>query len=306
MIFMYTGRAHCDLLINNICGVFNRQLLDARDSPIVSALEYVREYLMKRIVLVQKVIAKSDGPLTPSVTKLFNKIKDAASKYIVEWNGANLFEVKGPWGDQCVVNLEQRVCSCRKWEISGLPCKHAIAAIQNMGENGMTVGLPELWVHQAYRLETWKKQYSFKVNPINGRHRWEKHVWPTTLLPPKIQPQIGRPQKKRKKSVVEVEEMVKNGKLSKKGKTVTCCLCKQQGHNKRTCKNVGAAKNAGSSGVSARGAAKNAGSSGASARGGANNAGSSGVGQSSQAQTMTPKRMTKNSANRKTTPTKPL
>ena len=95
--------------------------------------------------------------------------------------------------------------------------------------------------------------------------------------------------------------MVKNGKLSKKGKTVTCCLCKQQGHNKRTCKNVGAAKNVGSSGVSARGAAKNAGSSGASARGAAKN-----VGQSSQAQTMTPKRMTKNSANRKTTPTKPL
>ena len=98
MSFMYTGRAHCDLLINNICEVFNRQLLDARDSPIVSALEYVREYLMKRIVLVQKVIAKSDGPLTPSVTKLFKKIKYATSKYIVEWNGANLFEVKGHWG----------------------------------------------------------------------------------------------------------------------------------------------------------------------------------------------------------------
>ena len=176
MIFMYTGRAHCDLLINNICEVFNRQLLDARDSPIVSALEYVREYLMKRIVLVQKVIAKSDGPLTPSVTKLFNKIKDAASKYIVEWNGANLFEVKGPWGDQCVVNLEQRVCSCRKWEISGLPCKHAIAAIQNMSENGMTVGLPELWVHQAYRLETWKKQHSLRLTlsmvGIDGRNMY--------------------------------------------------------------------------------------------------------------------------------------
>ncbi|GKD94971.1 hypothetical protein Tco_1374808 [Tanacetum coccineum] len=49
-----TERANCDLLINNICEVFNRQLLDARDSPIISALEYVREYLMKRIMIVQK------------------------------------------------------------------------------------------------------------------------------------------------------------------------------------------------------------------------------------------------------------
>ena len=66
-----TGRAHCDLVINNICEVFNRQLLDARDSPIISALEYTREYLMKRIVIVQNVIEKNEGPLTPAVTKLF-------------------------------------------------------------------------------------------------------------------------------------------------------------------------------------------------------------------------------------------
>ncbi|GJY79500.1 mutator type transposase [Tanacetum coccineum] len=236
----FTGRAHCDLLINNICEVFNRQLLDARDSPIVSALEYVREYLMKRIVVVQKVIEKSDGPLTPSVTKVFKKIKVASAKYIVDWNGDELIQVKGPYGDQCVVNLQQRVCSCRKWEVSGLPCKHAVAAIHNMAENGMNVGLPEVWVHPSYRLDTWKQQYSFKVNPISGRNFWELKQWPTTLLPPKIPPQIGRPPKKRKKSAIEIEEMVRGGKLSKRGQTVTCFNCKQKGHNKRGCKNVAA------------------------------------------------------------------
>ncbi|GJT53549.1 mutator type transposase [Tanacetum coccineum] len=56
-------RANCDLLINNICEVFNRRLLEARNSPIISALEYTREYLIKRIVIVQKVIEKSQGPL---------------------------------------------------------------------------------------------------------------------------------------------------------------------------------------------------------------------------------------------------
>ncbi|GJY65346.1 mutator type transposase [Tanacetum coccineum] len=55
--------------------------------PVVSALEYVREYLMKRIVVVQKVIEKFDGPLNPSVTKVFKKIKEASAKYIVDWNG---------------------------------------------------------------------------------------------------------------------------------------------------------------------------------------------------------------------------
>ncbi|GKB96929.1 hypothetical protein Tco_0983066 [Tanacetum coccineum] len=165
----FSGRAHCDLLINNLCEVFNRQLLDARDSPIITSLEYVREYLMKRIVIVQKIIQKSDGPLTPAVTKVFNKIKEAASKCSVYWNGFDLFQVKGPYQDQRVVNLNQNTCSCRKWEISGIPCKHAIAAIHDMADNGMDVGTPEDWVHESYKLQTWMNVYAHKINPINER-----------------------------------------------------------------------------------------------------------------------------------------
>ena len=182
------------------------------------------------------MIQKCNGPLSPSVTKVFNKVKHEATKYQVDWNGADLYQVVGPWQDQVVVNLEKRLCSCRKWEVSGLPCKHAVACINNMNENGLNGGLPEHWVHDSYKLETWKKQYSHKINPITGRHYWEKHAWPSTLIPPKSHPQIGRPPKKRKKSILEVDELVKGGKLSKRGGTSTCSNCKQQGHNKRGCK----------------------------------------------------------------------
>ncbi|GJY40675.1 mutator type transposase [Tanacetum coccineum] len=48
---------------------------------------------------------------------------------------------------------------------------------------------------------------------------------------------IGRPPKKRKKSTAELYDgMVKDGKLSKAGKTVTCTKCVQKGHNSRSCK----------------------------------------------------------------------
>ena len=46
-------RAHSDVLLNNMCEVLNRQLLDARDKPIITCLEYIREYLMKNIVNVK-------------------------------------------------------------------------------------------------------------------------------------------------------------------------------------------------------------------------------------------------------------
>lgn len=57
--------------------------MEGRDKPIITALEFIREYLMKRIVIVQKNIAKCDGPFTPNATNLFNTIKTEAAKYKV-------------------------------------------------------------------------------------------------------------------------------------------------------------------------------------------------------------------------------
>nr|GEV56466.1 hypothetical protein [Tanacetum cinerariifolium] len=148
------GRARCDLIINNICKVFNRQLVDDRDQPIITYLEYIREYLMKRIVVVQKVIAKTVGPLTPYY----------------------------------VVNIDRIVCSCRKWELTGIPCKHVVAAIYNMSENLVGVGIPKQWVYAAYRLETWAHVYSFKVNPCNKRDMWPVVESRTVTIPPLYKP----------------------------------------------------------------------------------------------------------------------
>ncbi|GKC11130.1 hypothetical protein Tco_1007912 [Tanacetum coccineum] len=113
--------------------------------------------------------------------------------------------------------------SIKKWEVSGLPCKHAVACINNMNENGLNGGLPENW----------------------------KIEWPSTLVPPKPHPKIRRPPKKRKKSVVELDELVKGVKLSKKGSTVTCSNCKGKGHNKRGCKASVRGRAAGASGTQA-------------------------------------------------------
>nr|GEV65092.1 transposase, mutator type [Tanacetum cinerariifolium] len=71
----------------------------------------------------------------------------------------------------------------RKWELTGMSCKYIMAAIYNMSENSMGVGIPEQWVHVAYRLETWAHVYSFEINPCNG-----KEIWPVvesaTAIPP--------------------------------------------------------------------------------------------------------------------------
>nr|KAJ0189312.1 hypothetical protein LSAT_V11C800412450 [Lactuca sativa] len=49
----FSGMAHIDCLLNNICEVFNSKLDEGRDIPIITCLEYIREYLMKRLRLMQ-------------------------------------------------------------------------------------------------------------------------------------------------------------------------------------------------------------------------------------------------------------
>nr|GEV32783.1 hypothetical protein [Tanacetum cinerariifolium] len=95
-----SGRAHCDVLLNNMCEVFNKQLVDGRDKPIITCLEFIREYSIIRIVNVQKVMIKSDGHLTQNATKVFNKIVKEAGQMKIDWNGGDLYQATTPWGDQ--------------------------------------------------------------------------------------------------------------------------------------------------------------------------------------------------------------
>lgn len=164
----FSGRAHTDILLNNLCEVFNAKIVDGRDRPIISALDFVREYMMRKIVTVQNMIDKSSGILTPTAQKLWDKVKEQASRCTCMFNGGGKYQVTSDHYEQFIVDMHKGVCSCRKWEVSGIPCKHAIAALWDQVANGELVSHPEDLVHPCYRMETWKKMYSYKIEPING------------------------------------------------------------------------------------------------------------------------------------------
>ncbi|KAL4557525.1 hypothetical protein LXL04_035706 [Taraxacum kok-saghyz] len=192
----FSGRAHTDCLLNNLCEVFNAKIEDARDQPIITCLEYIREYLMKRLCVVQAAINKCETLLTPTETQLFEVIKKEAARYVAQYNGAEKYQVGCPWQDQYVVDLNDKSCTCRNWEITGMPCKHAVAAIWDRIAN------------------------SEDLSPVEDES-------PYTLLPPKHHKQIGRPKKKRKRGVDEDRGQTSN--LSRRYVSVTCAKCGNKG-----------------------------------------------------------------------------
>ncbi|KAH7850022.1 hypothetical protein Vadar_026624 [Vaccinium darrowii] len=171
----------------------------------------------------------------PKVYKRIEKLKTFASGWIPRWQGGDQFEVVGSSNGQYKVDITHRSCGCKKWDLSGIPCTHAIAALNYLDHDIYD------YVHDCYKIPTYLKTYSHLLNPINGRD-----LWPETnnfsLLPPDVEKKFGRPKKARRR---ELEEPTDPTKFGRKGIKMTCKLCGKVGHNKRTCKNKNAAATSG-------------------------------------------------------------
>ncbi|RYQ95183.1 hypothetical protein Ahy_B08g090243 isoform B [Arachis hypogaea] len=144
----------CDTLVNNMCEVFNSVIVDAREKPIVSMLEDIR--------------------------------------WVSIYAGRDKYEVTSIHGgkEKFVVDLKNHECSCRKFQLSGIPCAHAMTCIRKMCFN------VDNFVANCYKKETYSECYQHVVYPVNGPNLWVKTQF-DDVLPPVYRKPIGRPKLKR-------------------------------------------------------------------------------------------------------------
>nr|CAD1834514.1 unnamed protein product [Ananas comosus var. bracteatus] len=214
----------CDMLLNNMCECFNRYILEARAKPILSMLEAIRCKMMNRLYMKMEAAEKYNGSICPKIIKKFEKLKEQSAVCWPQPAGSKKFQVGSSHG-QFVVDLIQKTCSCRRWDLTGLPCPHAISAM--LHENLR----PEDSVHDCCSIETYKKCYEHLIKPINGQDMWTK-TGQEPIQSPDNKKRPGRPKMARKKSASELQT---SNKLGRHGVRMTCTKCGEKGHNKATC-----------------------------------------------------------------------
>ncbi|CAN1125205.1 hypothetical protein LINPERHAP2_LOCUS2776 [Linum perenne] len=150
------------------------------------------------------------------------------------YNGAKEYQVR--FGTkQFVVNLEDRTCACGRWQLCGIPCTHAVSCILFNKEK------PEEYVDRCYHVQTGIQSYSYVIHPINDSSQWDSSGNIHLKAPTFDAPKRGRKKLKRRKEAWELEvqktnkEGCQTSALRRKGATMTCSICKNQGHNKRGC-----------------------------------------------------------------------
>lgn len=159
----------CDILLNNMCGSFNRSVLWVREQGILVMFELIREYLMKRLQIKrEKMKAWEDKRFTLKTYQLLDKFKKWSTGCYLAYAGYNKFEVTTVNGSKFAVDLETRTCGCKRWDLTGIPCHHVISCLNRLGYN------VEDYVDSCYLTTNYRKAYSGIIFPMNGHQQWEK------------------------------------------------------------------------------------------------------------------------------------
>jgi hypothetical protein len=214
----------CEVIVNNIAETFNAYIVQARAKHIIYMLEDIRVALMERVVLKRASMDKSEDQICPRIRVKLEKEKDEARNCFPVPAGNRIFQVTHRL-DTLHVDMNEGKCTCRKWDVTGIPCCHAVSCAAWLKED------PAKFVHPYLHKEHYLRSYEGAIFPCQGERHWPQHEFP--LDPPPITIGPGRPKKNRKRD--PHEDPKKPGKLSKHGAQMSCGICKQIGHNKKTC-----------------------------------------------------------------------
>ena len=134
----------------------------------------------------------------PQCMKLYSDYRAIAHGCTVNFNGDHSYEVSVD-DDRHTVNLEHTRCTCRLWDLSGIPCPHAINVFLHKKV------VPETQIHWFYSKEAYLLAYKHKIQPVRRIQFW--NVDPAHAMePPDMIKTIERPKKKRDRKTDEARK----------------------------------------------------------------------------------------------------
>lgn len=82
-------------------------------------------------------------------------------------SSSSLYEVN-EHDDGYTVNLATHQCACRRRDLTGIPCKHAVCVLDDNQED------PVRYTSEYYYAHMMRKTYSDNIKPINGESLWKR------------------------------------------------------------------------------------------------------------------------------------
>ncbi|XP_072962790.1 uncharacterized protein [Typha angustifolia] len=201
--------------------------LDAHELPIVQMMEHIRHQLTYWFNERYNTSLSWTSVLVPSAEKLISEaIADSHCYQVLRANKVE-FEIVSSERTN-IVDIQAQCCSCRRWQIYGIPCAHAAAALLSCGEDA------HLYAQECFNVRKYREAYSLTIYSIPDRNLWKESAVGTEggggkadiiIRPPTTRRPPGRPKKK----VLRMES------LKRPKRVVQCGRCHLLGHSQKKC-----------------------------------------------------------------------
>jgi hypothetical protein len=135
-----------------------RYILDVRELPILSMLERIKQKVMTRFYNKQNELKDFVGTICSKFRKKVSKFIDLANVCYVLPSRSGVFQDMDR-DYQYIVDLIAKTCDCRKWNLSGIRCKHGISCLRHERIP------PEAGVNQCYTIDSFNRAYGRNIMP---------------------------------------------------------------------------------------------------------------------------------------------
>ena len=144
-----------DYVTNNLAESFNNWIKPHKSMNLDDFMDKLRQMLMPKWNKRRKIGRKLQGLILPHIIKELNEQSREVNLEVEECS-EEVAEVTamGGSGFRFIVNLQERTCSCRQWQVSGIPCKHALAFITSLSNAPI-----ENYVDLYYSVEKFRVAY---------------------------------------------------------------------------------------------------------------------------------------------------
>ena len=199
---------------SNVVESFNQWIGTEREKSYLDILMGVTTKIMTMFHERKLKYSDTETLYCQKINNILDSNVTIGRKFEVLPSSNSLFYIRCGRAGDFTLDILNKTCSCLQFQQMQYPCVHAAATISFCRQNIHD------YVSHAYKTDNLKQLYSLPIYPI-----LIDELIPQNVLPPVVRRLPGRPKKLR----------IRN-RNEDSNSHVTCSLCQQLGHNKRTCK----------------------------------------------------------------------
>lgn len=197
---------------------FVRHETSGKVSKLVN-LVYCNVIILYNFCLLNMFAVQLPNEFTPWAESKFEKRKFHSLNWKTRGISQTQFEVDDG-GKKGLVNFGDGTCSCRKWQLSGIPCGHVISVAR-----WLRIDDCNQYFSGWYSKRVYQQTYEDKIFPLPAQSEWEQPSGLMNVHPPLMDKrQSGRPR--------EINRILSRGEEKRE---IECSRCHNKGHMRNKC-----------------------------------------------------------------------